>query len=174
LISHVYFTFGCDIAERVVREGRSVIGVLGADWRIRRRLPRALVVGAVQLLLALAVICGTLQASARYFYCEALGLSASDPCAAPAHSGSPCPFQSIERQSFDCCSVITLPSMPEGASVDKVNVVPASLLAIVPAREYGRTRTGTVADGFARGVQRCERPPRPGGELYTRLMVFLT
>jgi hypothetical protein len=132
------------------------------------------VLGAVHLLLALAMISGTLQAGARYFYCEALGLSASDPCLARAHSGNPCPFQSIERQSIDCCSVITLPSIPQGASADEHKVPPASFVAILPASEYARSPVGTLADGFARGVQRWERPPRPGGDLRTQLMVFLT
>jgi hypothetical protein len=82
-------------------------------------------------------------------------------------------LQSVERQSFDCCSVITLPSMPQGASVDEVNIAPASVIAILPAREYGGQRTGTVADGFARGMERWERPPRSGGDLRAQLMVFL-
>jgi hypothetical protein len=147
--------------------------VLGAGWRIRRGQPRGLVV-AVHLLLALAVVCGTLHAGARYFYCEALGLSTSDPCAAQAHSGNPCPLQSIERQSIDCCSVLTLPSMPEGANAARDNVPPAGLVAVLPVHDYVRSIAGSVADGFARGVQRWERPPRPGGDLRTRLMVFLT
>jgi hypothetical protein len=147
--------------------------VFGAGWPIRKGLPRAFAVGAVQLLLALAVVCGTLQAGSRYFYCEAFGLSASDPCAARTTSGSACPFQSIERQSPDCCSVITLPSMPEGASPDEPRVPPAIIVAILPAREYVRPMAGLFADGFAPAVSRWERPPRPGGELRTQLMVFL-
>lgn len=147
--------------------------MFGAGWRLRRRLPRALVVGLVQLLLALAVVCGTLQAGSRYFYCEAFGLSASDPCAARATSGSACPFQSIERQSLDCCSVITLPSMPEGTSPNEPSVSPASIVAILPAREYVGSPAGLFPAGFARAVQRWERPPRPGGEVRTQLMVFL-
>jgi len=165
---------GCGSPVRVVRDMERLIGVFGAGWQNRRRLPRALVVGAVHLLLALAVVCGPVQAGARYFYCEALGLSASDPCAASGHSASPCPFQSIEPLSVDCCSVITLPSMPRGASVDESRVPPARFVAILPAREFSRPMAGAVVAGFVRGVQRCERPPRPGGDLRTQLMVYLT
>jgi hypothetical protein len=147
--------------------------VFGADWRNRGRLPQAFV-GVVHLLVALAVVCGTVQAGARYYYCEAFGLSASDPCAPAVHSGSTCPHPSIERQSIDCCSLITLPSIPRGASVDEPDVLPATLTAILPAREYARPLALPIAAGFARGVQRWERPSRPGGELRTQLMVFLT
>jgi hypothetical protein len=83
-------------------------------------------------------------------------------------------LQSIERQSLDCCSVITLPSMPEAARTEEQSVPPASIVAILPAREYVRTMARLFADGFAPAVSRWERPPRPGGELRTQLMVFLT
>ena len=148
--------------------------MFGPGWRKRRRLPQALVVGVVHLLFALAVVCGTVQAGARYFYCEALGLSASDPCSARAQAGGTCPLPSIDRQSIDCCLVITLPSMPCGASVDEPDILPAALTAILPAREYARPLALPIATGFTRGVQRWERPPRPGGDLRTQLMVFLT
>lgn len=148
--------------------------VLAAGWQVRRRPRRALVAATVHLLLALAVVCGTLHAGTRYFYCEALGLSTSDPCSARAHSGNPCPLQSIERQSIDCCSVLTLTSMPEGASATKENVPPAGLVAVLAVHRDVLSAAGGIADRFARGVQRWERPPRPGGDLRARLMVFLT
>jgi hypothetical protein len=148
--------------------------VFGAARRARRKLPHGLVVGAARLWLALAIMAGPVQAGARYFYCEALGLSVSDPCSAAARSGHPCPFESIERQSIDCCSVITLPSIPEGASAEEHAVPPARIVAILGAGEYARSPSGTVAGGFAQGVQRWKRPPRPGGDLRTQLMVSLT
>lgn len=138
------------------------------------RLPRALVARVVHVFLALAIVCGTFQAGARYFYCEAVGLSASDPCVARAHAGNVCPLPAMDRQSIDCCSVITLPSMPRGASVDEHKVLPAGLIAILPACEYARPLARTTTDGFPRAVQRWERPPRPGGDLRMQLMVFLT
>jgi hypothetical protein len=149
--------------------------VFGAARRTRRKLARVLVVGAAHLWLAVAIIAGPVQAGARYFYCEAFGLSASDPCSAGAQSGHPCPFESLERQSLDCCSVITLSSIPEGASTEEHEVPPARIVAILAAGEYARSPSGsTAARGFAHGVQRWKRPPRPGGDLRTQLMVFLT
>jgi hypothetical protein len=148
--------------------------VFGAARRARRKLRQVLVVGAAHLWLALAVLAAPVQAGARYFYCEAFGLSASDPCSAGARSGHPCPFKSIEPQSIDCCSVITLPSIPKGASTQEHEVPPARIVAILAAREYARSASGPVVRGFAQGVQRWERPPRPGGDLHTQLMVFLT
>jgi hypothetical protein len=129
----------------------------------------------VHIVLALAVICGSLQAGARYFYCEALGLSTSDPCgSAPAQAGYECQLQAMERPSVDCCSIIRLPSMPQAASTDKHSVPPAGLVAILGVEEYARSPLGTPFAGFARGVQRWERPPRPGGDPRLQSMVFLT
>lgn len=145
-----------------------------AAGRARRKLPRVLFIGAAHLWLALAILAGPVQAGARYFYCEAFGLSASDPCSGGAPLGHACPFKSMERQAIDCCTVITLPSIPEGASAEEHEVPPARIVAIVAAREYARSPSGTVAGGFAQGVQRWKRPPRPGGDLRTQLMVFLT
>jgi hypothetical protein len=147
--------------------------VFGAGSRTRG-LPRARIVGAVHLLLALAVICGSLRSGARYFYCEALGLSTSDPCAASAQGRGGCPLKSVEPQSIDCCSTITLPSMPDGARVKERTVAPASVIALVPASEYVGPRSSPRAQGFGRRAVRIERPPRPGGDLRTQLMVFLT
>jgi hypothetical protein len=147
--------------------------MFGAGWR-PRGLPRALVLAAARLVLALAVICGTTQSGARYFYCEALGLSTSDPCAASAQGGDACPVKSVEPQSIDCCSIVTLPSMPDGARAYERTVAPAGVVALLPASDYVGPRSPPRVEGFARTALRIERPPRPGGELRTQLMVFLT
>jgi hypothetical protein len=154
-------------------ELRSVIRMFGAGWRARG-LPRALVLAAARLLLALAVICGAVQSGARYFYCEAQGLSSSDPCASSARGGGGCPFKSVERQSVDCCSILTLPSRPDGARAQERTVAPAGMVALLPASEYMGPRSPLRVEGFARAPLRIERPPRPGGELRTQVMVFLT
>jgi hypothetical protein len=147
--------------------------VFGAGWRTRR-LSRPLLFGAVRLLLALAVLFGTVQAGARYFYCEGFGLSASDPCAANARGGEPCPFNSVERQSIDCCAVITIPSMPDGARADEHAVHPAGVVAVMPAGQYANGHTDTGEKGSARRAERWQKPPRPSGQLRAQLMVFLT
>jgi hypothetical protein len=147
--------------------------VFGAGWRTRG-VPRALVLGAARLVLALAVICGAVQSGARYFYCEALGLSTSDPCAASARGGGGCPLESVGPQSIDCCAIITLPAVPEGARAREQTVAPAGVVALLPASEYVGPNSLLRVDGFAQTALRVERPPRPGGELRTQLMVFLT
>jgi hypothetical protein len=150
---------------------RDVIQVFGAKRRTRG-LPRALVLGAARLLLALAVICGAVQSGARYFYCEAVGLSTSDPCAAVARAGGACPFETVRRQSIDCCSIVTLPSMPDGARARERTVAAAGVVEVLPAREY--VASPFRVEGSPRRAFRIERPPRSGGELRTQLMVFLT
>ena len=144
-----------------------------AGWRIRG-LPRTVILGAARLLLALAVVCGAAQSGARYFYCEALGLSTSDPCAAGARAAEPCPFTSVKAQSIDCCSIITMPSMPDGARAQEQTVPAAGFVMLLPAREYRGHASPLGADAFSRRAFRWERPPRPGGERRAQLMVFLT
>jgi hypothetical protein len=152
---------------------RTVTGVFGAGRRTRR-LPRALLFGAVRLLVALAVLFGTVQAGARYFYCEGFGLSASDPCAAKARGGEPCPFNSVERQSIDCCALITIPSIPDGARAHEHAVHPAGVVAVMPAGQYASGHTDIGERRFARRAERWQKPPRPSGEIRAQLMVFLT
>ena len=147
--------------------------MFGADWR-PRGLPRALVLAAVRLFVALAVICGTAQSGARYFYCEALGVSSSDPCAVGARADESCPFKSVERSPIDCCSILTLPSVPEGARAHEQTVAPAGVVALLSANEYMGPPSLFRVESSARSALRIERPPRPGGELRTQLMVFLT
>lgn len=148
--------------------------MLGAGWRTRR-LARAILVGAARLLLAFAVLCGTVQAGARYFYCEGFGLSASDPCAANARvGGDTCPFNSVDRQSIDCCTVITLPSTPDGARAREHAVPPAAVVATMPAGQYASGPAEAAERGFAWRAEQLQRPPRPSGELRAQLMVFLT
>jgi len=150
-----------------------VIRVFGAKWRTRW-LPHALVFGVVRLFLALAVLFGTVQAGARYFYCEGVGFSASDPCSARAHGGDSCPLGSVERPSTDCCAVITIPSMPDGARAHEQAVHPAGVVAVMPAGQYASGHAGVGEKGFARRAERWQKAQRPSGELRAQLMVFLT
>src|SRR5258708_19671959 len=115
----------------MLRNLRSVIRMFGASWR-PGGLPRGLVLVAARLLLALAVICGAVQSGARYFYCDALGLSSSDPCAASAQGGGGCPFQSVGRPSVDCCSLLPLPSFPDGSRAPQPSLPPPALVPLLP------------------------------------------
>jgi hypothetical protein len=122
----------------------------------------------------LALVCGTEQAGARYFYCEALGLSASDPCCRRAGEGAACPLRSLERSTVDCCTVITLASMPVGDHAELCAVHPAGVTAVMPAGEYVEVRPAAGLEGLARRMARWHKPPRPFSELRATLMVFLT
>jgi hypothetical protein len=125
-------------------------------------------------LVAVAVLFGIVQARARYFYCESLGLSATDPCAHQARQQPPCPLASFDRARFDCCEVITMPSMPEGARSVEPIVASASVVAILPPAlgtiESVRGGGGPVAwEG-----ERWRGPPRASRDRRAQLMVFLT
>jgi hypothetical protein len=150
-----------------------VIRVLGEVCR-NRRLSRALVFGAARLVLALAVLFGTVQAGARYFYCEGVGLSASDSCAGRAQGDGRCPFNSVDRQSIDCCTVIAIPAMPDGARAHEHAVHPAGVAAVMPVGQYTSGQLGLGETSFAQRARRWQKPPRPAAELRAQLMVFLT
>jgi hypothetical protein len=121
-----------------------------------------------------AVLCGTGQAGARYFYCEALGLSASDPCAASSRAEERCPVRSLDGASPDCCSVVILPAVPHGVRAGESTVHPASVVALRPGAAGADTRSDVGESGFGRRGARWQKPPRPGRERRARLMVFLT
>ncbi len=142
--------------------------------RRRCNLPRAVASGVMFVLLAVAVVCGTVQTGARYFYCEGLGLSSWDPCAQGAGHRERCPFESFERRTVDCCSVITLPSMPEGARAGESAVAPAGVVAVLPAVQDPAGRPRSESPRAAHANERWRKPPRSSSERRAELMVFLT
>lgn len=142
--------------------------------RRRRILTRAALARASCLLVAIAVLFGIAQAGARYFYCEGLGLSATDPCAQGAAHGSPCRLASFDRDPLDCCQVLTMRSMPEGAR-SIVPVVPsAGLLAILSPVRGADASSWNASIVVARGGERGRAPPSSSSERRAQLMVFLT
>jgi hypothetical protein len=143
--------------------------------RLRRRvLPPAVATRASCLLVAIAVLFGIAQAGTRYFCCEALGLSATDPCAQGATRHSPCPLASFDRDSVDCCQVLTMRSMPEGAR-SIVPVVPAAgLLAILSPIFPADPSLWNGRIVVAREGERGRAPPSSCSERRAQLMVFLT
>jgi hypothetical protein len=140
-----------------------------------RMLPRAVVARAWCALVAVAVLFGILQARTRYFYCESLGLSVADPCAHEASRQSPCPLASFDRAPFDCCEVVTMPSMPEGARAAPPSVSSAGVIAILPAVGSSVDSSwGGAAHAIAWEGERWRGPPRASRERRAQLMVFLT
>jgi len=140
----------------------------------RRILPRTAVAKALCFLVAITMLFGIPQAGARYFYCEGLGLSTTDPCAQAATHPPPCPFGSFDRERVDCCHVIAMPSMPEGARSIVPAVPSAGLVALLPAVPTGDTSLWDGSVLVARGGERGRAPPSSSGERRARLMVFLT
>jgi hypothetical protein len=123
-------------------------------------------------LLAFGVLCALVHGGARYFYCDAIGLSATDPCAQESAHRSGCPDASLGRRAADCCRTITMPSIPEGSRGVEPTVPSAGVVAILPAiqAESSCSRSAHVAwEG-----ERWRVPPRSSLERRAQLMVFLT
>jgi hypothetical protein len=140
--------------------------------RSSRRFWRAAAVAIGHLVLAFAVLSGVDQSGARYFYCEAFGLMATDPCvqSSQARRG---PLEAVDTPLADCCEVVTLPAMPEGARAMSPSVPPAARAAVLPPT--------LLTDAWSsRGPrfpnperQRWRPPPRAPSEVRAQLMVFL-
>lgn len=145
--------------------------------RRRRLRSRAAIARAWCALIAITVLFGIVHARTRYFYCESVGLSITDPCASQSRETRqqpPCPLAALDRAPFDCCKVITMPSMPEGARAIEPTVASASVVAILPPV------LGTIESVPGRGApaawerERWRGPPRASRERRAQLMVFLT
>jgi hypothetical protein len=142
----------------------------------RRRLPRAAIARVWCAFVAITVLFGIAQAGARYFYCESLGLSATDPCASRSHETREherCPLAAVDRAPFDCCRVITMPSVPVGARAIEPGVPSACVVAILPA-VLDTLGSAPPRAPIAREGERWRGPPRASRERRAQLMVFLT
>jgi hypothetical protein len=139
-----------------------------------RTLPRAAIARACCLLVAAAVLFGVVHAGARYFYCEGLGLSTTDPCAQVAEQRAPCPLASFERAPFDCCQVLTMPSMPDGARSVAPTVPSAGVIAILPPAPAVAESQGGRSIRAAREGERWRAPPKSARERRAQLNIFLT
>jgi hypothetical protein len=126
------------------------------------------------LLVGVMVLLAMVHANTRYFYCEALGLSETDPCTPAAHRHA-CPAGALDQGGpEDCCQVIKMPSVPEGARSVEPHVPAAGVGAVVPATELlssVASWNGGPRVSAERG--RWRRPPRSASERRAQLMVFL-
>jgi hypothetical protein len=116
-----------------------------------------------------------LQAGSRYFYCDALGLMASDPCvgaASEARAGGAEGALLTERAG-DCCQIVTLAAMPQAAEAARSSVAPAALVATLLARATAQRADPRPAPGGHRAFERWRPPPRASNEARAQLMVFL-
>jgi len=131
-------------------------------------------VAAGHWLLAFAVLFGIAHAGGRYFYCEALGLSASDPCARAsndAHSKSLSGM--LSERGVDCCEVLTLAAMPQAAQPVGPSVAPAARVATLPALWLADLVDGPAPARVDRAFKRWRPPPRASNDVRAQLMVFL-
>ncbi|MBV9946449.1 MAG: hypothetical protein JOZ69_06355, partial [Myxococcales bacterium] len=118
---------------------------------------------------------GMVRAGARYFYCDAFGLMAYDPCLlGAAHDEPPCPLQALGPEPGDCCRRITMPAMPDGARSSEVTIAPASVVSVMPVTDYAIAGAGALTRRGLPGVHRLRWPPLPGGTWRAQLMVSLT
>jgi hypothetical protein len=120
-------------------------------------------------------VCGIAQSGARYFYCDALGLMPSDPCVHAHSSGEPdrC-ARFLSEKPADCCEVVTLPALPDGARLASPSVVPAALVAVVPIGGSTELPATPALRASNRFFERWRPPPRSSSEIRAQLMVFLT
>ncbi len=129
--------------------------------------------GLLRLVMAAIVVCGVFHAGGRYFYCEARGLSLTNPCARAIARSSHEP-STLRPEQRDCCALLALRAMPDGATVERAPVPPAPAVALVPAPlpvdgvALARERT------LRRAFLRWRIPPKPLGEALARRMAFLT
>jgi hypothetical protein len=152
-------------------------GVRTASWsRLtkRRGLPRV-AVAATHLLLAFALLFGLVQSGGRYFYCEALGLLPSDPCAeawGKAHSAGA--ESMFSEHHADCCEIVTLEAMPQAAQATAPGVPPAPCVAILPTLSCAPgTDSPLPSSRVAQAFERWRPPPRAPNDVRAQLMVFL-
>lgn len=129
---------------------------------------------AAHVVLALAVLFGIVQSGGRYFYCEALGLLPSDPCAEASLDGhSKSPLGMLSERHTDCCEIVTLAAMPQAAQAAAPKVAPAARVAIIPALWLAARVDSAALSAIDRAFERWRPPPRASKEVRAQLMVFL-
>ncbi len=137
------------------------------------RMPRV-AVAAVHMVLALALLFGMVQSGGRYFYCEALGLLPSDPCASAAcrehHEGT---ARVLSERRADCCEIVTLEALPQAAQAAVPAVSPAPFFAILPAAYLAAERGFAPVRRDAQTPELWRPPPLASGECRAKLGVFL-
>lgn len=127
------------------------------------------------LALSFMMLSGITRANGRYFYCEAMGLMASDPCAPAAQEARPLNRSAEARESHpDCCEVVTFPSLPDGTTSTSPAVAPPALVAVLPAEPAPDAQLRVPRPGSDRAFAHGRAPPRSAAQVRAQLMVFLT
>jgi hypothetical protein len=139
------------------------------------RRPVSRPVAAVAVLLMFALASSLALAGTHFYYCEAMGLTRSDPCQASQARGARDGATAAREGYADCCQKVTFPSAPVGARAADHRVPPTPLATVVaPAAfvEQGHCAAGVGAPWAL--LERWRPPRRPASEVRAQLMVFLT
>jgi len=138
-----------------------------------KRLSQRIAVALTCVLLAFAVLGGLAHAGGRYFYCDGMGLTQSDPCSV-GHDDKASSERSACLLRSDCCESWTLPSMPAGTMAGHRTVAAPPLVAILAPPHLLFLQSVTSRGVALRSSEHWLRPPRLAAERRARLMVFLT
>jgi hypothetical protein len=145
-----------------------------AKPKVRERIARN-VAALFALVVAFCIVSDMGQVGARYFYCESFGLLRHDPCRnfELAARGSASPKGEARPEQTDCCQVLSIAPLPNGAMSAGCHVPPASLVATHRVSQLLNPRD-TTARGAAIALERWRPPRRSAGERCAELMVFRT
>jgi hypothetical protein len=146
-----------------------------AKPKVRERIARN-VAALFALVVAFCIVSDMGQVGARYFYCESFGLLRHDPCRTfeVAAGGPSSPKDEARPDQTDCCQVLSIAPLPNGATtIAGCHVPPALLVAILRVSQLLNPRD-TAAHGAAIALERRRPPPRSAGQRCAELMVFRT
>jgi hypothetical protein len=129
----------------------------------------------VAIVVAFCIVSDMGQIGARYFYCESFGLLRHDPCRSfeRADRDPATPKDEARPEQTDCCQVLSIAPLPNGATSAGCHVPPALLVAILRAAQLLNPRD-TAAHGAAIALERWRPPPHSAGQRCAELMVFRT
>jgi hypothetical protein len=133
------------------------------------------VAALVALVVAFCIVSDMGQVGARYFYCESFGLLRHDPCRTfeRPDGGSASPKDEARPEQTDCCQVLSVAPLPDGATSAGCHVPPALLVAILRVSQL-LNPWDSAAHGAAIALERWRPPPRSAGQRCAELMVFRT
>jgi hypothetical protein len=140
-----------------------------------RRPLRAVATASSGLVLAFSLVSSLFLAGARYYYCDAMGLMASDPCRGDHPPSKRCEGAgALSEAKPDCCDEITLPSMPAGATAAGEPVAPAPLSGVLGPAEYACAAGADIVRASRHRSERWGPPPPLASERCAQRMVFLS
>lgn len=121
----------------------------------------------LRTLAILALLFASVQTTHHYFYCEAMGLLQADPCGRVEHAEH---GVALTPSDYDCCHVVTTPSLPNATGVASSAIRPALVTRL--SRSPVDTHTSSSAAFAYPG--HGERGPPPPTRRRAELMIFLT